>query len=173
MNYSARIISHKQCRRFLPALLLFIVLMPYAAPVEAGESPVPQALGPMKLERLQSGEEARKAIGKLHGKPLKFHEGYIASYKDGGKTATIWISVYDSENAAKKELARMADGIKMGNGEVFRHFKELSIKGVAVYFVTGMGRAHYFFKIGTRMFWLAVEPSEARQAIRDLLEKIS
>lgn len=173
MNSSARIVSFRQCRPFLLALLFIFVIVPYAAPVESGGRPVPQAFGTMKLERLQSGEEARKSIDKLHGKQLNFREGYIASYKDGNKRATLWVSIFDSAKAAKKELSRMAEGIKSGDGKVFQHFRELSIKGNSVYLVTGMDQVHYFFKNDTRVFWLAVDPPEARTAIRDLLEKIS
>lgn len=162
-----------QKSRTILLTLLFILFMAGAARGEA----IPKTIGAMKLGQLQSGEEARTAISKLHGKQLEFREGYIASYKDGEKTATLWISVYDSDAAAKKELAKMtakmAAGMKSGKENVFQHFKELSIKGVVVYFVTGMGQAHYFFKKGKRMFWLAVEPSEARTAIRDLLGSIS
>jgi hypothetical protein len=139
--------------------------------VARGET-LPQTIGTLQLVRLQSGKEAREEINRLHGKQLSFLKGYIGTYKYGEKKATIWLSVYESDDTAERELVKMAESLKVGKSGVFRHFQTLSIKEESVYFVTGMGQAHYFFDKGKKVFWLAVEPSEARQVIRDLVEKI-
>jgi len=41
-----------------------------------------------------------------------------------------------------------------------------------VYFVVGMGQAHYFYRKGEKVIWLASDPDRARKAIRDVLRKI-
>jgi hypothetical protein len=155
-------------RAHLLTTLLFIFFVPY---VTRGET-APQVIGTLQLKQLQSGEKARKAIDRLHGKRLVFREAYIAHYEFGKKKASLWISVYDSKADAGKELVKMANGLNTGKGHVFKHFQTLSIREMSVYFVTGMGQAHYFFEKGKKVYWLAVDPSEARPVIRDLLEKI-
>ena len=41
-----------------------------------------------------------------------------------------------------------------------------------VYLAVGMGQAHYFFQNGDKVIWLSVDPSLAKEAIRDSVKKI-
>jgi hypothetical protein len=144
------------------SLILFMPLMTW------GNS-LPQSIGPLALVKLQSGEEARKEIDRLHGKPLGYREGYIGTYAGGDGKAKLWVSEYGSLEEAAKATARMVQGMKGGKQKNFWHFQEIPIEGVPVYFVVGMGQAHYFFQKGVKVIWLAVDPPLAKQAIRDLL----
>jgi hypothetical protein len=144
------------------SLILFMPLMTW------GNS-LPQSIGPLALVKLQSGEEARKEIDRLHGKQLGYREGYIGTYADGDGKAKLWVSEYGSLEEAAKATAKMVQGMKGGEQKNFWHFQEIPIEGVPVYFVVGMGQAHYFFQKGVKVIWLAVDPPLAKQAIRDLL----
>lgn len=145
--------------------LLFLL----ATSVFGGDA-LPQSIGSLSLQQLQSGEEARQEIDRLHGKQINFRRGYIGTYGNG--RAKLWVSEYDSEGEAAAGIGKMAQRMQASKGGNFWHFREISIQGVAVYFVVGMGQAHYFFQKGRKVIWLAVDPSLAREAIRDAIGKI-
>ena len=152
-------------------LLLALVLL-LATPFSSLGDPLPKSIGSFQLEQKKSGDEARQEIYKLHGKRLIFKTGSIGHYKEGNKKATVWISEYDSEGEAIKEIGKMASGVKASEGKAFWHFREMTIEGLKVYFVLGMGQAHYFFQKKKMAIWLAVDASTAKEAIRDLTKKI-
>lgn len=133
---------------------------------------LPQSIGSLKLVKSESGEEARKEIDRMHGKRLSYKEGYIGTYRNGDAKAKLWVTDYGAEEEAAKANAKMAQGMKRAEKKNFWHFQGMMIQGVPVYFVVGMGQAHYFFQKEVKVFWLAVDPPQAKEAIRDLLGKI-
>ncbi len=149
-------------------LLLFLTPFP-----SEGDSLLPQSVGSLTLQKLQSGEEAKQAINRMHGKELSFKRGYIGIYGGEHGKGTLWVSEYDSEEGAVEDLKKMVQMIRTGDQKTFGHFREMSIEGLPVYLVLGMGQAHYFFQKGMKVIWLAVDPSLAKETIRDLIEKIS
>ncbi len=84
----------------------------------------------------------------------------------------LWISDYDAKAKAAEEVEKMAQRIQTREGKEFRHFRMISIEGIPVYFVVGMGQAHYFYQTGNKVIWLAVDPQLAKETIRDLIGKI-
>ena len=154
-------------RVFLFGFLLLLIL-----PFESKGEMLPDAIGEFRLEKETSGEEARKEINRLHGKNVDFRTGYIGTYKHGHKGAMVWISDYDAKTKAAGEVEKMAQRIQTREGKEFRHFRMISIEGIPVYFVLGMGQAHYFYQSGNKVIWLAVDPQLAKETIRDLIEKI-
>lgn len=153
-------------------IFLFALVLLLATPFSSLGDPLPKSIGSFQLEQKKSGDEARQEIHKLHGKQLIFKKGYIGHYKEGTKKATLWISEYDSEGEAIKEIGKMARGVKASEGKPFWHFKEMSIEELKVYFVLGMGQAHYFFQKKKLAIWLAVDNFTAKETIRDLIKKI-
>lgn len=152
--------------------LALLLLIAPAGAIGSSASPVPQSVGSLQLDHVESGEEAREAINKLHGKTLPFLQGYVATYGKGRRAATLWISIFESDKIAKEELDKMAGKLKDSKGGVFQHFQKLFVEGIPVYMVTGMGQAHYFFQKGKQGLWIAVDPSEPRQVIRDLVTEL-
>jgi hypothetical protein len=53
-----------------------------------------------------------------------------------------------------------------------KHFQKMMIEQRSVYLAVGMGQAHYFFQKEAEVIWLAVDPSLAKEAIRDAVRKI-
>ncbi len=151
---------------------LLSLLLLFPAPVLAAENLLPQSIGPLRLEQLKSGEDARDEINRLHGKRISFQRGYIGTYKGEHGIAKVWVSEYGTSREAAEALGRMARGMKLGKQETFWHFLETSVENVQVFFVVGMGQAHYFFQKGFKVIWLAVDPSLGQQTIGDLIKKI-
>jgi len=141
-------------------------------PLESMGNMLPESIGEFRLQKMESGEKAKKEIARLHGKNLDFRTGYIGTYTLGNTKAKLWISDYNSKIEAAGEVERMARRIQTREGKEFRHFRMIPIEGIPIYFVVGMGQAHYFYQTGNKVIWLAVDPRLAKETIRDLIGKI-
>jgi hypothetical protein len=153
----------------VPFLFLFL-LLPIAC--NSTDIPLPQSIGSMRLERVQSGEEARQEIDRLHGKQISFLRGYIGTYAAENGSGQLWVSEHTSEREATEAIEKMAHGMKRGKQQQFWHFRKIMLKQRPVYFAVGMGQAHYFFQKGAKVIWLAVDPTLAKGAIRDAVREM-
>ena len=138
----------------------------------SAEVPLPQSIGSLRLEKVQSGEEARREIDRLHGKQIDFRRGYIGIYVAENSRGQLWVSEHGSESGAAKAVENMDRSMKQGKQESFWHFRKIMIEQWPVYVAVGMDQVHYFFQKGVRVIWLAVDPPLAKEAIRDALKKI-
>jgi hypothetical protein len=125
----------------------------------------------MRLEKVQAGEEARREIDRLHGKKISFLRGYIGTYVAENGRGQLWVSEHSSEKEATEAIEKMAHGMQQGKQQ-FWHFRKIVIEQRPVYLAIGMGQAHYFFQNGAKVIWLAVDPSLAKEAIRDAVRKM-
>jgi len=155
-------------------LRLFLLSIPFLfiTTCTSRDIPLPPSLGSLHLEQVKSDEEARLEINRLHGKPITFQRGYVGTYVADNGSAKLWVSEHSSTGDAAAALAKMARGMKLAKSGEFWHLQEISIEGLQVYFVLGMGQAHYFFAKGNRVYWLAADPLLAKQTIRDLVSKV-
>jgi hypothetical protein len=153
----------------VPFLLIFLLL-----PISCNSTdiPLPQSIGSMRLEKVQSGEEARQEIDRLHGKQISFLRGYIGTYAAENGSGQLWVSEHSSEREATEALEKMAHGMKQGKQKQFWHFRKIMLEQRPVYFAVGMGQANYFFQKGTKVIWLAVDPGLAKEAIRDAVREM-
>jgi hypothetical protein len=119
----------------------------------------------MRLEKVQSGEEARREIDRLHGKQISFLRGYIGTYVAENGSGQLWISEHSSEREATEVIEKMAHGMKQGKQQQFWHVRKMMIEQRPVYLALGMGQAHYFFQNGAKVIWLAVDPSLAKEGL--------
>ena len=155
--------------RNVPFVLLFLLLL---IACSSTDIPLPQSIGSMRLEKVQSGEEARREIDRLHGKQISFLRGYIGTYVAENGSGQLWISEHSSEREATEVIEKMAHGMKQGKQQQFWHVRKMMIEQRPVYLALGMGQAHYFFQNGAKVIWLAVDPSLAKEAIRDAVGKM-
>lgn len=152
--------------------ICFILLfLPLLIACNSTDIPLPRSIGSMRLEKVQSGEEARKEIDRLHGKQISFLRGYIGTYVAENGRGQLWVSEHSSEREATEAIEKMAHGIKQGKQQ-FWHFREMMVEQRPVYLAVGMGQAHYFFQNGAKVIWLSVDPSLAKEAIRDAVRKM-
>jgi hypothetical protein len=161
--------THPWLWRFLPALLGVAVLALFLC-VRKGEQPpyLPAWLGEMKLVEQFDGATAQQMIDHLHGRGVTPRENLIGRYEGGAERAALYVSGYADAAEAEGVDGDMARRIGEGNA-VFVGFAELRIAGRVVSVCTGMGQTHYFFASGSRLYWLAVDPSVDRQALESLL----
>ena len=155
--------------RNFPFVLLFLFLL---VSCNSTDIPLPQSIGSMRLDKVQSGEEARQEIDRLHGKQISLLRGYIGMYVAENGRGQLWVSEHSSDSEATEAVEKMAHGIQQGKQQEFWHFRKMKIERRPVYLAVGMGQAHYFFQSGAKVIWLAVDPSLAKEAIRDTVRKI-
>jgi hypothetical protein len=165
---------HRQGRnRSVQWLLLLLFTAPLLLPTcVSSDDPLPRSIGTLRLEKVQSGEEARQEIDRLHGKQIGFRRGYIGFYGAENGSGQLWLSEHGSEREATEAVERMARGMTQGKQQSFWHFRQIVVEEQKVYFAIGMGQAHYFFPKGNRVIWLAVDPQLAKGAIRDAVRKL-
>ena len=159
------------CRFYTNTPFVLLVLLLLIA-CNSTDIPLPQSIGSMRLEKVQSGEEARREIDRLHGKQISFLRGYIGTYSAGNGRGQLWVSEHSSEREATEAIEKMAHGIKQGKQQQFWHFRKMIIEQRPVYLAVGMGQAHYFFQKGAKVIWLAVDPTLAEEAIRDTVREM-
>lgn len=116
-----------------------------------------------------SGAEARAQIEQLHGKVFGagLDQAWIGQYGDPPQ-ATVWVTRSVSREDAEALLARMSD--RLGNGESpFRLIGPVTFKGAQGYELDGMGQKHYYFIVGSDLYWLAIDPEFAVSGFGDLV----
>ncbi len=133
---------------------------------------LPDTLGPMKLTQSVLGEQAEKQIHKLHGKSIELKNSSIGHYTHGSSRVTLWVSEYKTVEEARKSVQIMANKIKTGQNRVFRDFKETEVRGLPVYFVSGMGQNHYFYQKNRLAVWLAVDTVFSQMVLKEAMDKI-
>ena len=73
---------------------------------------LPPKIGNLKLMKSVTGPRAKKEIGRMHGKNLKFKAGAIGIYATKDTKATVWVSEFDTKEEAAQAVALMTSGIK-------------------------------------------------------------
>jgi hypothetical protein len=143
-----------------------------AAPVGAKGLPVrllPPTIGGLALAAEVSGEPARAQVEQLHGKVLGagLDQAWIGEYGDPPR-ATVWVTRSVRREDAEALLARMAE--RLGNGDSpFQLIGPVSVGGVHGYELYGMGQKHYYFLVGSDLYWLAIDPVLAVVGSGDLV----
>lgn len=139
------------------------------AGVAVGESPVPSSLADLAVTAVMSGTEAMAEVEQLHGKGLgtAFEAAWIAHY-GASKEATVWVSRSASAEDAGVLLRRMQERIGQG-GSPFTNPSTLDTAGVAVNALDGMGQKHFYFRVDTDLYWLAIGADRAEAGLSGLI----
>lgn len=128
--------------------------------------PVPPAVADLPLHAHQFGAEAARSLVRLHRRRFPVTGAAMAMY--GTAEATLWVARSWSGWGAARMTGRMTRAIAEGDSP-FTPQGEQPIDGVTVYALTGMGQRHYYFRVDDRIYWLAVVPERADQALQEIL----
>jgi len=150
--------------RFLLLLPVFITLIGCAE----NKDVLPKKLGELNLTKVIQGKKATAIINKMHGKVLGASE-YIIGYYGGDQSGNIlYLSLFENEDAARKDLMDMS--IKMAGGTpVFTPLTFEETDGGIHLRTEGMGFVHYFYRNNRVVIWWQVTPDQAEATYRDLL----
>jgi hypothetical protein len=130
---------------------------------------LPASVGDLALAVESSGAQARVQVEQLHGKVLGagLDQAWVGEYGDPPR-ATVWVTRSVRREDAEALLARMAT--RLGDGDSpFQLIGPVAVGGAHGYELEGMGQKHYYFLIGSDLYWLAIDPSLAVVGFGDLV----
>ncbi len=135
---------------------------------QPGDAELPKSLVGLRLENSIFGRTAVNEIVRLHDGAFPLTSGAAGSYGGNGEVK-LWAAGTESGVSASKLVSAMRDAISAGDSP-FQPINETSLKGRKVYYLTGMGQRHYYFRAGSMVVWLAAEPDLADQVLEEVLE---
>lgn len=128
---------------------------------------IPGTLDDLPLTAHAFGREAAAHIAHLHGKDFLLTDAAVGEYGNG--QATVWVSTTWGRWGAQRQIRAMTDAIAEGTSP-FEPSGAQDVEGCTVYALTGMGQAHFYFRTGDQIVWLAVASDQAESALRELLD---
>jgi hypothetical protein len=123
----------------------------------------------LELVEWISGDEAIKAVNKLHGMPIDAVTAFIAKYKGPQEMATIWVSEAASKELAKEQITIMLQKMKDNRRSPFSHYRDLYIRGLKVIAFDGMRQTHYVFGNNTWVYWISADPERIDKILGHVL----
>jgi hypothetical protein len=137
--------------------LLFAICLLLAGCNEASRSgePFDPHIQDLELVEWIGGDEAIRAINKLHGMPIDVVSGFIAKYKGPQEKVTIWVSEATSEKLAEEQIIVMIQKMKDNRRSPFSHYRDFSIRGSKVIAFDGMRQTHYVFRDNKWVYWIS------------------
>jgi hypothetical protein len=127
---------------------------------------IPQVIAGIKLTRVSRGQEAIASIQDLHQADFPVVAGVVAEY--GQKNATLWLAETGSDTQAVNMLQSMESKIAEG-GSPFTPMGVFQFQNRDVYMLDGLGQTNFYARSGSKVFWLAIFPQQAEQAVKELL----
>jgi hypothetical protein len=134
---------------------------------------VPPTLVGWDLTAATTGSEAMLEVERLHGKDLgaDIVDAWVGVYGAGAggpAHATLWVSRSPDEEAARGLYILMTDRIRTGNSPFtgLRPIEDVEVEGFAL---DGMGQRHYYFLMGSDLYWLAVDVEADSIALAELV----
>lgn len=128
----------------------------------------PSQVAEMNRIEVIAGEQALNSVSMLHGKDIPMKQAYVATYQgQGNQQMTVWYSETNNSQDAQLLFQSMDD--KMPNSEAFKDYKTVKLDNQDYKFVTGMGQDHYYWLIGNRVLWLAVQGSDSLKVLKEII----
>lgn len=137
---------------------------PQAGVIQGKE--VPGTIAGFSLVQAQTGQAAIASLKRLHGVDFPLVSGIMAEY--GQKSATLWVAEAGSQAQALELMNSMEAKIAQG-GSPFTPMGVFQFQNRDVYLLNGMGQTNFYAQSGNKVFWLAVVPEQAEQAMKELL----
>ncbi len=161
-----------RCRNRMLNYRLWILLAFFLAACSWSPSgpPLDPYIEDLKLTKLVTGDEAIKAIDKLHGRPINVVRGFIAHYEGVHDKATIWVSEPTSQELAQKQLAVMLHKMKSNRRLPFRNYRVLDTQGIRVIAFDGTEQIHYIFRDNKWVYWISADTNRIDKILRHILK---
>lgn len=143
-----------------------------ASPVGAKGTPIrllPPSVGGLALAAEVSGGQARAQVEQLHGKVLGagLDQAWIGEYGDPPR-ATVWVTRSIRREDAEALLGRMAETIGDGDSP-FQAVGPIARGDAHGYELDGMGQKHYYFLVGSDLYWLAIDTGLGPMGLDELV----
>ncbi|OGB60603.1 MAG: hypothetical protein A2Y94_03065 [Caldithrix sp. RBG_13_44_9] len=133
---------------------------------------IPSSFMSCRLEKKLTGIEARQWVDKIHGKVVTPPESEIGFYLGENGPITVYVSGYQTEELARKELLRMTEKISSQNS-IFIGGEFVELDGKNIYRCFGMGQTHFVFTHHNKLIWLSVNTIQGKEMLRAYLDLIN
>jgi hypothetical protein len=130
---------------------------------------LPDAIHGLQRVEVQSGDEAAEMIGGMHGRRVAPTNSQVAYYGPEDMRAVLYVSEFESDEAAQEQLNAMAAGIGEGTAE-YGHHNQFEVEGRQIHSVFGEGQIHYFYTDGTDLVWVSLPTVIARPGLAEVLK---
>jgi len=161
--------SFPKSRPYLKFFLFGLIVFLFSCTQEPSTLSVPDNFAGIPLAQQISGKQAAKFIERLHDDDVYADQNVIGIYGRGRHPSVIYISRFPSSGKAKKYLKKMSEEIGPGKSG-FSHHVKFKADGKEIHFVVGMGQAHYFFALGSDLYWLTLPMEKSRQGLAQVLQ---
>jgi hypothetical protein len=140
--------------------VLAIVILATPGPVEG----FPDVLAGLPLTHRLDGADARLEIDRLHGKTIRVRAATVAHYERPGTVAMLYVSDAYLRFVAARQLQAMIDGMSKGESPsaLPREFQQA---GQRIFWTLGQGQAHFYYRRGSKVIWLAADEQVAFPAL--------
>jgi hypothetical protein len=156
--------------RHLQLLFAICLLLAGCNAVSRSGDPFNPHIEGLELVEWVSGDEAIKAINKLHGMPIDVVTAFIAKYKGPDEKATIWVSEAASEELAEEQILVMIQKMKDNKRSPFSHYRDLHIRGSKVIAFDGMRQTHYVFRDNKWVYWISADAERVDKILQHVCE---
>lgn len=155
--------------RVLSLLITFAALMlPLQAMADDLSGLMPESVGSMVRVQLLVGDEAQKAVDKLHGKSLPAEASVVAKYAVPDakeRPAEVWVSRVSSEKEARRQTGQMVHLMYENPRSPFKNPSRIDHAGNAIYRFEGMGQSHLIWFKGDLVWWISVGESNEQEML--------
>ncbi len=165
-------------RRIVIAVVAFLFLsggaLVLAAVILAKPGPVggiPDTLAGLPLNHRVDGGEAAREIDRLHGRTIRVRAATVAHYERSGTVAMLYVSDTLLAFLADRQLRAMTEGMKKGESP-FAPPREFQQAGQEIFWTLGQGQAHFYYRQGSKLIWVAANESVAFPALSAALRSI-
>lgn len=134
---------------------------------------LPDRLADLRLVRVEKNEVAKNKLSQMHhGVSFAEYESVIGTYRDQEDEATVYLTIFDSEEKSTWMMSRMVENIKAQKSPEFSYMNKFERKGKTIHSAGSPGLAHYFFQDGKRNIWISAPPTLCELLLDDFLAKL-
>jgi len=153
---------------------ILILSMALAVACSAGEADetattLPDAIHGLQRVEVQAGDEVAEMIGGMHSRSVAPANSRVAHYGPENMRAVLYVSEFESDEAAQEQLNAMAAGIGEGTAQ-YGHHNQFEVEGRQIHSVFGQGQVHYFFTDGADLVWVSLPLPIARPGLAEILK---
>ncbi|MFQ5706002.1 MAG: hypothetical protein ACE5HO_01050 [bacterium] len=160
-------------RKYDLPLVSLLTLAFMACGEKPSTSQLPDQLADLHLVRVEKNEVARNKLSKMHhGVSFAEYESVIGTYRDQEDEATVYLTIFDSEEKSAQMMSRMVEKIKARKSPEFSYINQFQRKGKTIHSAASRGLAHYFFQDGKRNVWISASPTWCELLLNDFLAKL-
>lgn len=123
-------------------------------------SGMPDVLAGLPLTHRVDGPNATGEIDRLHGKAIRVGAASIAHYEWSGTVAMLYVSDVYLGFLADRMLQAMTERMQKGDSP-FAPPRQFRQAGQSIFWTLGEGQAHFFYRRGSKLVWLAADEQVA------------